>query len=93
MSRYQKTKRAGSTLDYVFDWTDEDWLDTGELIVTSVWTEPTGITVLTTSNTDTTTTIWILGGTAGETYKFSNTITTDNSPARIDSRELILKVL
>lgn len=92
MSRYYKSKRAGSTLDYVFDWTDEGWLEDNESIVTSAWTEPTGVTIVTTSSTTTTTTVWVSGGTVGELYKIPNTISTDNSPARIDTRELFLRI-
>ena len=93
MSRFYKSKRADSTLDYPFDWTNEDWLEANESIISSVWVAvQEGITIVTTSFTATTTTVWVSGGTAGETYKFINTITTDNSPQRIDSRELFITI-
>lgn len=93
MARYEKVKTVGDTLDYVFDWVTYNWLDTGELITGSVWSASTGITVVTSSNTTTTTTIWVSGGTVGETYVLTNTITTDNSPARIVVKRLYMKVV
>lgn len=93
MARYEKVKTVGDTLDYVFDWTTKDWLDTGELITSSVWAASTGIKVDSSSNTTTTTTIWVSGGTKEETYVLTNTITTDNSPARIVVKRLYMKVV
>ncbi len=93
MARYQKTKGEGDQLDWGFDWVAKGWLDTGELIVSSSWSASTGITILTSSNTTTTTTIWLSGGTAGETYVLTNTVTTDNSPERIITKRLYMKVI
>lgn len=93
MSRFNKTKRATSRLDYTFDWIQEEWLEENEEIVYSNWTATTGITVTTSSFTTTTTTVWVSGGTQGETYKLTNTIKTNNSPFRQDSRELFITIV
>lgn len=81
-------KDPGATLDYSVDWTE--FLETGEAIASSTWTVPTGITEVTTSNTDTKGTIWLSGGTLGQTYELVNRITTDNNPARIDERTIVI---
>lgn len=91
MARSRKTKISGEIFDFTFDWSD--LLLTGESISTSTWVAgAVGITIETYSNTTTTTTVWLSGGTAGETYKFTNPITTDNSPQRTRIRELFVKV-
>lgn len=93
MSRFKKTKRAAEVLDYTFDWYTNGWLESGETISTSSWTVAAGITKDSDSNTTTTTTIWVSGGTSGQTYKLTNTITTSNSPQRTGVREMFLKIL
>jgi len=66
-------KDPNSIIDYVIDWTD--WLQ-GDTISTSAWTVPSGITKQSDTNTDSTTTIWLSSGTAGDTYVLSNRIVT-----------------
>jgi len=68
-------KDPGEKLDYAVDWTTRL---AGDTIATSNWTVPTGITQTTPapSFTNTLTTIWLLGGTIGQTYELTNTITT-----------------
>jgi len=87
MSVYLKDPEA--VLDYGFDWSD--WLADGETISTSTWTVPTGITKDSDSKTDTVTTIWLSGGTAGKSYRVTNHIVT--SAGRQDDRSLIIKVM
>jgi len=79
-----------AVLDYAVDWSD--WLDSGETISASTWTVATGITQTTPSpsNTTTTATIWITGGTAGTYYQLVNHITT--SAGRQDDRTITLRV-
>jgi hypothetical protein len=74
------SKDPDAILDYQVDWSD--WLVT-DTISTSVWTVPTGITAgngingaPAPSNTTTTATIWLLGGTANKAYMVTNRITT-----------------
>jgi hypothetical protein len=48
----------------------------GDLISTSDWIVPTGLTEDSASNTTTTTTIWLSSGTDGDDYEITNRITT-----------------
>lgn len=59
---------------YTLDWSR--FLD-GDTITTSVWTVPSGPTQpVASSNTNTTTTVWLTGGTANTFYVLKNKITT-----------------
>lgn len=66
-------KDPDSVLDYVIDWSD--WLD-GDTISTSSWSVDSGITLESDTNTTTTATAWLSGGTVGETYQCRNRIVT-----------------
>ena len=68
-----KLKDPADRLDYSHDWTA--WLD-GDTITSSAWAAPAGVTTDTPSNTTTTTRVWVSGGTAGNVYRITNTITT-----------------
>ncbi len=70
-SRFLKDPDA--VLDYQIDW--EDWLD-GDTISSSSWTVADGITEVTDTNTTTTATIWLSGGTDGASYNVVNRIVT-----------------
>jgi len=73
-------KDPDAVLDYKLDWNDSSkgpWLATGETISTSTWTVPTGITKDTETNSTTTSTVWLSGGTAGTDYDITCRITTD----------------
>lgn len=67
-------KDPHSVVDYRVDWSR--WLPAGDTILVSDWTIPTGIAMETETNTDTSTTIWLSGGTAGAAYLLINRITT-----------------
>ena len=82
-------KDPQSTLDFSVDWSD--WLSTNESIVSSTWDSIDGMTIQTSAYAGTFATVWVSGGTAGTTYRLTNTITTDNSPARIDQRTITIK--
>lgn len=81
-------KDPNSVLDYTVDWTS--WLSTSETISTSTWVVPAGITQSSASNTTTSATIFLSGGTASTTYKVVNRITTNQS--RTDDRTLEIRV-
>lgn len=90
-----------SNLDYSFDLAaltngtgNSNWLQTGETVVTAVWTVPSPLTGANNSiiNSGTTPKIWISGGVLGNTYVVSVRVTTSSSPARIQDFTLILKV-
>ncbi len=82
-------KDPDSTLDYTLDWSD--WLAGDETIVESTWTL-SGVTSVNESRTTTTTTIFVRGGTVGETASLTNRITTSNAVPRIDERTLLLSI-
>lgn len=67
-------KDPDEELDYEIDWSPRVGTDA---IATSTWIVPTGITSADGSNDDTTTTIWLSGGTVGTTYTLTNRIVTD----------------
>lgn len=64
------------------DWST--WLSSGEIITASTWAVPAGITQTTPapSFTDTTTTIWLTGGTLMTSYSVVNHITTNQGKQR-----------
>ncbi len=81
------TKDPSAVLDYMIDWSR--WLK-GDTIQTSQWTVPAGLALVSQTNTTTTTTVWLSGGTAGQTYTVTNRITT--ASGRTDERSIIIKV-
>lgn len=85
-TRFNKDPQA--ILDYQIDWSA--WL-VDDTIATSTWTVPTGITNTTSSNTTTTATIWLSGGTVGSQYKVVNTIVT--AGGRTEERTLKIVVM
>lgn len=87
MSIQTFTKDPSARKDYGFDWSE--WLDT-DTILASTWTLDDGITQYATSNTTTSTTIWLTSGTAGTDYMVVNQITTTGG--RIDQRSLKIMV-
>lgn len=80
-------KDPEAVLDYLFDWSD--WLVT-DTITTSTMAAETGITIDDDDNDDTTATVWLSGGTAGEDYRVTNTIVTMGG--RTDERTIIARV-
>ena len=93
------TKDPNAVLDYVFDWAastngtgSSDWLATAETISTKTITSTTGITVDSSSITDSNTsvTVWLSGGTAGADYDIACKIVT--SASRTDERTITIMV-
>lgn len=78
------TKDPNAVLDYQFDWSE--WLAASETINTSTWTADSGITVDSETETTTTATVWLSGGTAGSIYNVVNRIVTNQN--RTDDRTL-----
>ena len=92
-------KDPDAVLDYKFDWKaltngngSSDWLQSGETISTKTISADTGITVGTSSITDSSTsvTVWISAGTAGTDYAVKCKITTTGS--RTDERTMMIAV-
>ncbi len=84
---YPYIQDDGAKLDYGFDW--HLWLGT-DTIATSTWTVPAGLTASLLSFTPTTTTIWLAGGTLGQSYSVVNQITT--AAGRTDERTIVITV-
>ena len=93
------TKDPNAVLDYVFDWAastngtgDSDWLASAETISTKTIASTTGITVDSSSITDSNTsvTVWLSGGTAGTDYEIACKIVT--SASRTDERTITIMV-
>lgn len=94
-------KDPSAVLDYVFDWAPltngragatSDWLASGETISSKTVTAESGITVDSSSITDSSTsvTVWLSSGTAGSNYLVTCRIVT--SGGRTDERSIRLLV-
>ncbi len=81
-------KDSHDTLDYYVDWLT---FLAGDTISASVWIVPVGIAQLSISNTTTRATIWLSGGTIGETYQITNRITT--AGGRIKDQSIYVKIV
>lgn len=82
------SKDPSSILDYGVDWTD--WLD-GDTISTSSWSvSPSGLTAISNTRNGGVTTVWLSGGTVGQTYQVTNTIVT--AAGRTDQRTLLVAI-
>lgn len=84
-------KDPSEKLDYQVDWTT--WLSEGETISGVDWTVETGLSQPSTpaaSNTTTTATVWLEGGTLGARYTIGCRITTNQS--RVAERSFTVQV-
>lgn len=68
-----KLKDPDEVLDYGFDWTG--WLE-GDTVTSSAWVVPAGLTRGNITFDNTSTTVWLSGGTAGARYTVINRIGT-----------------
>lgn len=71
------TKDPDSVLDWL--WNFADWLATGETISSHTVTPDAGITVDASTNDSTGVTVWLSGGTAGQTYNVTVRIMTSQN--------------
>jgi hypothetical protein len=81
------TKDPNAVLDYSIDWTR--WL-AGDQIAASEWIVPSGLTKMADSKTATSATVWLSGGTAGQSYIVTNRITT--AAGRTEDRSFTIRV-
>jgi hypothetical protein len=81
-------KDPDAILDYAVDW--EAWLGT-DTIASVAWTVPAGLTLDAQSHTDTVATVWLSGGTAGQSYALGCAVTT--AGGRVDERTLTIVVV
>lgn len=92
----RKVKDPDAVLDFVFDFAILGWLESGESITAYTVTADAGITVESDSNDGTAITVWLSGGTAGETYAVTVHITTSVSDGggvyREEDRTMYIKV-
>lgn len=80
-------KDPDEVLDYIRDWSA---LLDGDTISTSTWTADDGIIVDSSSNTTTTATIWLSGGTVNQNYSVVNRIVT--AGGRTHEKTLTFKI-
>lgn len=82
-------KDPNAVLDYRHDWAS--WLASGETIATSIWSvAPAGLAVDSETETTTTATVWLSGGTVGQVYRVTNRITTNQG--RTEERTIVIRV-
>jgi len=81
-------KAPTAVLDYTVNWAT--WLVADTITGTPVWTVATGLTKDSQSNTTTTATAWLSGGTEGQDYAVSCRIST--AAGRTDTRSFIIQV-
>ncbi len=81
------TKAPTEVLDYQEDWSE--WLGV-DTISLSTWTFPVGITKNSSSNTTTTATVWVSGGTLDTDYTTTNTIVT--AGGRTATRTVLFRI-
>lgn len=87
--RFSTAKDPNAVLDFVFDWTP--YLNpTQDNIINATANKTGGITIDATSFTTKKVTVWVSGGTVGETAKLTCTITTE--AGRIDERSMFIKI-
>jgi len=84
---FRALKDPDATLDYQVDWSE--WLGS-DTIASSTWVVDSGITLDIDTNTTTTATAWLSGGTAGETYTATNRIVT--ADGRTDDRTITIQI-
>lgn len=80
-------KDPNAVLDFTVNWASYLGADT---ITSDSWIVPTGITVVTETNTTTASTIWLSGGTISEKYGLTNRVVT--AGGRVDDRTIYIRV-
>lgn len=86
-AKFRDPKGPDDTLDFKVNWIAALG---GDTIIASAWTMPNGVTKSADSFTDTTTTVWVSGGTARTSYNLVNAVTT--AGGRVISRTVQLGV-
>lgn len=81
-------KDPNDVIDYDLDWSK--WLRDGDTILVSDWIVPAGITMNSETSTNTSSKIWLSGGTAGQSYSLTNRITT--AQGRQKDRTITIRV-
>ena len=80
-------KDPGATLDYTWDWSS--WLSGGDVLSSVSFLAP-GLSVVSFSNTGSSATVFLSGGTSGVSYPVSCQVTTVGG--RVDERTVLVQV-
>ena len=89
-NKFAQPKDPDAVADYGLDWSLRLVTDT---ILTSTWIVPDGITENSSSHTSIATTIWLAGGTVGQTYSLTNRVVTNGGRTWDWTVELKIKEL
>lgn len=81
-------KDPSAVLDWQFNWTN--WLAAAETISSATVTVESGLTKDSQSNDTSTVTVWLSGGTLGETYEVTCRVTTNQG--RTDERTIGIRL-
>jgi len=68
------TKDPAGIIDYTIRWSS--WLPSGDTVLSSTWTVPTGLVKISEANTITDAIIFLASGTLGQIYEVTNRIVT-----------------
>jgi len=79
-------KHPNAVKDYDFDWSA--WLPAGDAIASYTVAVDPGITIASDSQSGAVVKVWLSGGTDTTVYGVRCTITTTNTPARVEVREM-----
>ena len=82
-------KDPDAVLDFLFDWSQ--WLLFNETISSYTVTPDSGLTVDSTSQSNSVVAVWLSGGTVGKTYELKCKILT--SMSRTDKRTMIIEIV
>lgn len=86
-------KDPQAKLDYSIDWGTLGWLVGGDTLSSASWTVPSGLTKVSETNSTTSATVWLSGGTDGTDYDITCHVVTvagreDDRTLRIQVRQL-----
>ncbi len=88
----ERFKDPDDILDYGFRW-GVNWLTGSEVVNTSTWIIPDGLTKDSDSiSGGTITIVWLSGGTIGATYRIVNRIVTDSTPTRTKDHSMDITI-
>ena len=81
-------KDPNAVLDYQWDWSS--WLPSDDAIASATITADAGLTVNSSSNTESTATAWLSGGADGQSYRVTCRIVT--ADGRTDDRTITILI-
>jgi hypothetical protein len=84
-----RTPDPDAKRDYLVNW-GAKWLVGDDTLATSTWSADTGLTIESSTNTTTTTTVWLSGGVAGTSYLVTNHVV--STAGREDDFTFVLQI-